>query len=263
MASNTGTLSAQNTGASSSSVYSVAYAISGQGEGDITLTNSAAGTLTASATGDAAGVNVITYGNLSATLGTVTVTNHGNISATSSGYAGYGINATSYLGSVSVSNTGLVSGTGSHSAYGVFAQNESSQFGTGNISVANTGEIHANSTGSGYTAYGVQAVAEGNLTLTNTHGGTNSFSNSDATGLIGAMSGNGSAFGVLAGAGGALTLTNSGTIQATVNNNGQATGVQAIAGNDLTFTNNAGFAITASAAYGNGQGANVSSSSET
>ena len=261
VATNTGTLSAQNTGASSSGVYSVAYAISGHGEGDITLTNSAAGTLTASATGDAAGVNVITYGNLSATRGTVMVTNHGNISATSSGYVGYGINATSYLGSVSVANSGLVSGTGSHSAYGVFAQNESSQYGTGNISVANTGEIDAHSTGSGYTAYGVQAGAEGNFTLTNTHGGTNSFSNSDATGLISATADNGSASGVVAGAGGALTLTNSGTIQATVTNTGQATGVQAIAGNGLTFTNNAGFAITASGAYGSGQGANVSSSS--
>jgi uncharacterized protein YhjY with autotransporter beta-barrel domain len=221
-----------------------ALGINGRGPtGDVTLTNGATGDVQATANGDAEGTDIEIGGS-------ITITNNGRFSGTSSSNYGSGIDSGSGTGSVTITNHGVATGSGAYNAYGIFAGAEGQDGTTGAVTVTNTGYAHGLSTSSGYVGYGILANGSGDVTVTNTATGTNTFGGMNPSGVVVGEGDGGT--GVLIAASGSATLTNTGTITGSAN---YGTGVGAdLGGDNITASNSATGTLTGSSYYGTGYG---------
>ena len=246
---NNGPINAYSTG-----VYDVTAVNAYSTNGNVSVDNQAAGTITATAQdGNAVAVNAY------ATIGAVTITNEGTISASSVYGITVGVLAQAVGGSVSVTNTGSITATSTnYQAVGILATSN-----TGYATVTNSGTVTAaggQEETIGITAYGAMGATVqnyGHVTATSTYGeaigveaqayrGGASVTNS-GTIISSSSSPYQAAIGVLASSiNGPATITNNGYVRAN-NAPGLAVGLETYSEHGNSSIINSGYVLAASA----------------
>ena len=212
---NNGPINAYSTG-----VYDVTAVNAYSTNGNVTVDNQVAGSITATAQ-DGNAIAISAY----AGTGAVTVSNEGAITASTANGSAVGVFATTGAGDVGVTNSGSISATSnSYQALGILASS-----GTASASVTNAGSVAV--TGGQDDTIGISASGYLSSTVEN-------------TGQVSASStGYGEAIGVLAQAyNGGASVTNSGSITSATNSQYQAAiGISASSNNGPTSINNSGY----------------------